>query len=117
MQVLATDGVWEVMDCQDVAHFVQRWRKRPWVGWSASDALTLEAQERWKLLQPEVCFSSLHCAARTFDRFGDCTTGLGDYTRGPSDWKTGLCWLLSAQAQSYRMLFWVSCSGVVHGGE
>lgn len=53
-QVLATDGVWEVMTCQEVVHFVQRWRKRPWIGWSASDALTLEAQERWKLLQPEV---------------------------------------------------------------
>ncbi|CAL8463743.1 g3277 [Coccomyxa elongata] len=52
--VLATDGVWEVMTCQEVAHFVQRWRKRPWIGWSASDALTLEAQERWKLLQPEI---------------------------------------------------------------
>ncbi|KAK9917571.1 hypothetical protein WJX75_005896 [Coccomyxa subellipsoidea] len=52
--VLATDGVWEVMTCQEVAHFVQRWRKRPWAGWSASDALTLEAQERWKLLQPEI---------------------------------------------------------------
>lgn len=52
--MLATDGVWEVMTCQEVAHFVQRWRKRPWAGWSASDALTLEAQERWKLLQPEV---------------------------------------------------------------
>jgi hypothetical protein len=54
VQVVATDGVWEVMTCQEVAHFVQRWRKRPWDGWTASDALTLEAQERWKLLQPEV---------------------------------------------------------------
>lgn len=53
-QVLATDGVWEVMTAQEVAHFVQRWRKRPWQGWNASDALTLEAQERWKQLQQEV---------------------------------------------------------------
>ena len=53
-QVLATDGVWEVMTAQEVVHFVQRWRKRPWQGWNASDALTLEAQERWKLLQAEV---------------------------------------------------------------
>lgn len=53
-QVLASDGVWEVMSCAEVAHFVARWRKRPWVGWSAADALTLEAQERWKQLQPEV---------------------------------------------------------------
>lgn len=58
--MLATDGVWEVMTCQEVAHFVQRWRKRPWAGWSASDALTLEAQERWKLLQPEVRSVRLH---------------------------------------------------------
>ena len=53
-QVVATDGVWEVMSCQEVAHFVHRWRKRPWANWTASDALSLEAQERWKLLQPEV---------------------------------------------------------------
>ena len=52
--MLATDGVWEVMTAQEVVHFVQRWRKRPWQGWNASDALTLEAQERWKLLQAEV---------------------------------------------------------------
>ena len=52
--MLATDGVWEVMTPQEVAHFVQRWRKRPWQGWNASDALTLEAQERWKQLQQEV---------------------------------------------------------------
>ncbi len=54
LQVLATDGVWEVMTAQEVVHFVQRWRKRPWQGWNASDALTLEAQERWKQLQEEV---------------------------------------------------------------
>ncbi len=61
-QVLATDGIWEVMTAQEVVHFVHRWRKRPWQGWNASDALTLEAQERWKKLQPEVCltFSSCH---------------------------------------------------------
>ena len=52
--MLASDGVWEVMSCQEVAHFVARWRKRPWAGWSAADALSLEAQERWKQLQPEV---------------------------------------------------------------
>ena len=52
--MLATDGVWEVMDCDEVARFVGAWRERPWPGWSASDALSLEAQERWKLLQPEV---------------------------------------------------------------
>ena len=54
LQVLASDGVWEVMTAQEVVHFVQRWRKRPWQGWNASDALTLEAQERWKQLQEEV---------------------------------------------------------------
>ena len=60
-QVLATDGVWEVMTAQEVVHFVQRWRKRPWQGWNASDALTLEAQERWKQLQEEV--QPLPCAS------------------------------------------------------
>ncbi len=64
-QVLASDGVWEVMSCQEVAHFVARWRKRPWDGWSAADALSLEAQERWKQLQPEVrsqaANPSCHC--------------------------------------------------------
>ena len=61
-QVLATDGVWEVMECDEVARFVGAWRERPWPGWTASDALTLEAQERWKLLQPEVgraCWASM----------------------------------------------------------
>ncbi len=47
------------MTAQEVVHFVQRWRKRPWQGWNASDALTLEAQERWKLLQAEVGRTSL----------------------------------------------------------
>ncbi|KAK9836329.1 hypothetical protein WJX81_005776 [Elliptochloris bilobata] len=52
--VVATDGLWEVMKVEDVAQFVSAWRRRPWPGWSCADALTLEAQERWKLLQPEV---------------------------------------------------------------
>ena len=53
-QVVATDGLWEVMKVEEVAQFVNAWRRRPWPGWNCADALTLEAQERWKLLQPEV---------------------------------------------------------------
>ena len=53
-QVLATDGLWEVMDCQEVASFVVRYLQCSWPDWSIADALTLEAQERWKLLQQEV---------------------------------------------------------------
>ena len=50
---MATDGLWEVMKVEEVAQFVSAWRRRPWPGWNCADALTLEAQERWKLLQPE----------------------------------------------------------------
>lgn len=77
--MLATDGVWEVMTAQEAVHFVQRWRKRPWQGWNASDALTLEAQERWKLLQEEVGVSCI-CSTILLDAcnythraiFADC---------------------------------------------
>ena len=91
-QVLATDGVWEVMDCDEVARFVGAWRERPWPGWSASDALSLEAQERWKLLQPEVGrpLVMLHCQCQP--------TAVHVWGRQTAAWPSGstaagLCWL------------------------
>ena len=89
-QVLATDGVWEVMDCDNVARFVGAWRERPWPGWNASDALSLEAQERWKLLQPEVGHAlGLHILTAASQ---PVATAVGGVASGTSCW-FGYCWL------------------------
>lgn len=46
--VAATDGLWDVMTNEEVVDFVARYRAAPQDGVSCAEALTLEAQERWK---------------------------------------------------------------------
>ncbi len=83
---MATDGLWEVMAVEEVAQFVAAWRRRPWPGWSCADALTLEAQERWKLLQPEARPGGprppLPARKPLFDRSGN-----GAETQNQVDWR------------------------------
>ncbi|KAK9815476.1 hypothetical protein WJX72_004351 [[Myrmecia] bisecta] len=52
--VLASNGVWEVFSEAELIHFVDSYRKQSCQGMTAAEALTLEAQERWKALHSEV---------------------------------------------------------------
>ena len=47
-QVLGTDGVWDVMTNAEVVAFVEDYRSAPHAAMSAADALSWEAQQRWK---------------------------------------------------------------------
>jgi serine/threonine protein phosphatase PrpC len=53
-QILATDGLWDIMDNEEAADFVERYKGRRDAHVSCAEALTLEAQERWKALHEEV---------------------------------------------------------------
>eukprot|EP00884_Botryococcus_braunii_P021968 jgi/Botrbrau1/8455/Bobra.0237s0072.1 len=46
--VLATDGVWDVMEPEEVVDFVHYFSRKPSGGLSPAQALTLEALSRWK---------------------------------------------------------------------
>ncbi len=54
-QILATDGLWDIMANEEAADFVERYRGQRDLHVSCAEALTLEAQERWKALHDEVC--------------------------------------------------------------
>ena len=60
--VLGTDGVWDVMPCDDVVDFVERYRCRRDPGMSCAEALTLEAQERWKAAHDEALVDDISVA-------------------------------------------------------
>ena len=47
-QVLATDGLWEVMSNAEVVAFVEDYRLASHEAMSAADALSWKAQQRWK---------------------------------------------------------------------
>ena len=47
-QVLATDGLWEVMSNAEVVGFVEGYRRASHEAMSSADALSWEAQQRWK---------------------------------------------------------------------
>ena len=54
-QVLATDGLWEVMTNAEVVAFVEDYRLASHAAMSAADALSWEAQEaRWKAGRQQV---------------------------------------------------------------
>jgi serine/threonine protein phosphatase PrpC len=53
-QILATDGLWDIMQNEEAADFVERYRGARDRHVSCAEALTLEAQERWKALHDEV---------------------------------------------------------------
>jgi hypothetical protein len=57
-QVLATDGVWDVMDNEEVISIVGRYMEAPRAGVSPASALTLEAMYRWKSRAGRVRLSS-----------------------------------------------------------
>ncbi len=46
--MLATDGLWEVMSNAEVVSFVDSYRLASYEAMSAADALSWEAQQRWK---------------------------------------------------------------------
>lgn len=51
--MLGTDGLWDIMSNEEVVDFVQRYRNSP-TELTCAEALTLEAQERWKARHEEV---------------------------------------------------------------
>eukprot|EP00884_Botryococcus_braunii_P007863 jgi/Botrbrau1/17078/Bobra.0285s0005.1 len=51
--VLATNGVWDVMEPTEVVQFVEFFLCKPQGQLSAADALTLEALQRWKARDPQ----------------------------------------------------------------
>lgn len=53
-QLLATDGLWDVMGSEEAVDFVERYKACRQEGLSCAEALTLEAQERWKAQNEEV---------------------------------------------------------------
>ena len=52
--VFATDGVCDVMSNEEVVDFVERYKQSRDASMSCAEALTLEAQERWKARHNEV---------------------------------------------------------------
>lgn len=52
--ILATDGVWDIVDDATAMEFVDRYSKCRIDGVSSAEALTFEAQERWKLSREEM---------------------------------------------------------------
>jgi serine/threonine protein phosphatase PrpC len=54
IQVLGTDGVWDVMTNAEVVAFVEDYRSAPHAAMSAADALSWEAQQRWKAVGEQV---------------------------------------------------------------
>lgn len=60
--VLGTDGLWDVMDDSAAADFVERYRNKRDLGVSCAEALTLEAQERWKAAHDEALVDDISVA-------------------------------------------------------
>ena len=52
--MLGTDGLWDIMSNEEVVDFIERYRNGRAQGLSCAEALTLEAQERWKARHEEV---------------------------------------------------------------
>lgn len=59
--ILATDGLWDIMGNDEAADFVERYKARRDVHVSCAEALTLEAQERWKALHDEAIVDDISC--------------------------------------------------------
>ncbi|KAI3437721.1 hypothetical protein D9Q98_000169 [Chlorella vulgaris] len=59
--ILATDGLWDIMDNEEAADFVERYKGRRDAHVSCAEALTLEAQERWKALHEEAIVDDISC--------------------------------------------------------
>ncbi|EFN56024.1 hypothetical protein CHLNCDRAFT_57765 [Chlorella variabilis] len=59
--ILATDGLWDIMDNAAAADFVDRYKARRDAHVSCAEALTLEAQERWKALHDEAIVDDISC--------------------------------------------------------
>jgi serine/threonine protein phosphatase PrpC len=64
--VLGTDGVWDVMDGTATVDFVERYRCNRVPGVSCAEALTLEAQERWKAAHDEAIVDDISVAILHF---------------------------------------------------
>ena len=61
VQVMGTSGLWEVMTAQEAVDFVHQCRHCRPDNLSCSQALTLEAHTRWKLMFSKVTNSSICC--------------------------------------------------------
>lgn len=59
--ILATDGLWDIMANEEAADFVERYRGARDRHVSCAEALTLEAQERWKALHDEAIVDDISC--------------------------------------------------------
>ncbi|KAL4451664.1 hypothetical protein ABPG75_007326 [Micractinium tetrahymenae] len=59
--ILATDGLWDIMANEEAADFVQRYKAQRDLHISCAEALTLEAQERWKALHDEAFVDDISC--------------------------------------------------------
>lgn len=64
--VLGTDGVWDVMNGDSAVDFVERYRCKRVPGVSCAEALTLEAQERWKAAHDEAIVDDISVAILHF---------------------------------------------------
>jgi serine/threonine protein phosphatase PrpC len=64
--VLGTDGVWDVMNGDAAVDFVERYRCKRVPGVSCAEALTLEAQERWKAAHDEAIVDDISVAILHF---------------------------------------------------
>ena len=64
--VLGTDGVWDVMNGDAAVDFIQRYRCKRVPGVSCAEALTLEAQERWKAAHDEAIVDDISVAILHF---------------------------------------------------
>jgi len=60
--LVGTDGLWDVMDNAAAVDFVERYRHRRDSGVSCAEALTLEAQERWKAAHDEALVDDISVA-------------------------------------------------------
>lgn len=60
--VAGSDGIWDVMSNNEVVDFVNRYRLAPQPGVSCAEALTLEAQERWKAKHEEAIVDDISAA-------------------------------------------------------
>lgn len=64
--VLGTDGLWDVMNGDAAVDFVERYRLQRDPGMSCAEALTLEAQERWKAAHDEALVDDISVAILHF---------------------------------------------------
>lgn len=64
--VLGTDGLWDMMTGEAAVDFVERYRLQRDPGMSCAEALTLEAQERWKAAHDEALVDDISVAILHF---------------------------------------------------